>query len=377
VADSKRRLISPVLWLFIGTMILANIAGQMDVPLRPLYVQQLGASVSQVGLFFTLGAIAPLILQIYGGWLSDSIGRLQAIAIGSLGGVLGYVVYIVAPSWQWLLLASVFSAAAFAFVGPSFQAFIAEQSTEENRGRVYGLMQTMFMVVGVIGPPVGGFIAQDLSFKTMFMVAGALYAIAALIRILMARSAGEAQKEKGETKERPTFANLKSSLTAMAGLLVSGGIITWIFISDGIRDITGSYISQLTPLYLENLMDLTLTQIGFLNSIFSIAVMALSGFGGWLSDKTGERVGIVGGFIVMIIGNLIFFVSHFQGGAQRTAWNGFWVVCHLHRHHLAAVAVDWCPVVGSVHPADSFLRQHGGAAAAAAHHVDQIQITAV
>ena len=79
------RLLTPILWLFMGTMILANVAAQMDGPLRPLYIQELGASVKQIGIFFTLGAIAPLLFQIFGGWLSDSIGRLQAIAIGSLG----------------------------------------------------------------------------------------------------------------------------------------------------------------------------------------------------------------------------------------------------------------------------------------------------
>ena len=89
MSEDKQRLLSPILLLFIFTMILANVAGQMDLPLRPLYVQQLGATVNQIGLFFTLGAIAPLLFQILGGWLSDSIGRLPAIAVGSLGGVLG------------------------------------------------------------------------------------------------------------------------------------------------------------------------------------------------------------------------------------------------------------------------------------------------
>ena len=92
--------------LFMATMILANVAGNMWRPLLPLYLQELGAGVGQVGLFFTLGAIAPLLFQVFGGWLSDAIGRLQAVAIGSVAGVAGYVVYILAPSWHWLLIAT-------------------------------------------------------------------------------------------------------------------------------------------------------------------------------------------------------------------------------------------------------------------------------
>lgn len=48
----------PILY-FLATMILADIAGNMGRPLLPLYLQSLGANVTQVGLFFTLSAIAP------------------------------------------------------------------------------------------------------------------------------------------------------------------------------------------------------------------------------------------------------------------------------------------------------------------------------
>jgi len=40
---------------------------------------------------------------------------------------------------------------ATSFVGPSFQALVAEESPEEARGRVFGLVQGVFLVVGVIG----------------------------------------------------------------------------------------------------------------------------------------------------------------------------------------------------------------------------------
>ena len=40
--------------------------------------------------------------------------------------------------------------------------------------------------------------------------------------------------------------------------------------------------------------------------------MALSSFGGWLSDKKGERASIVGGFIIISLGWLVFiFGRHF------------------------------------------------------------------
>jgi MFS family permease len=77
MTEGKRApLLSPTLLLFMGTMIPANIAAQMVFPLESLYVQELGANVQQVGLFFTMAASAPLFFQVFGGWLSDTNGRL-------------------------------------------------------------------------------------------------------------------------------------------------------------------------------------------------------------------------------------------------------------------------------------------------------------
>ena len=305
----RQRLLSPLLLWFMGTMILANIAGQMVFPLESLYVQELGASVEQVGLFFTIAAIAPLLFQVFGGWLSDSIGRLQAIAIGSVGGALSYLFYIFASSWVWLLPASVLTAMAVAFVAPSFQAFIAEESTTETRGRVYGITSTMFMVVNIIGPILGGLIAQGLDFKVMYMVAGGLYSAAAAIRVLMARYASRKSAEKGKSGGRPTFGGFKKSLLAVLGLVTAGGLVTWIFISDGVRDVAFNLTGRLMPLYLENEMGLSLIQISALQSITAIVAMALMSPAGWLSDKKGERVSIVGGFGLISVGWAVFLAG--------------------------------------------------------------------
>jgi MFS family permease len=297
--------------LFMATMVLANIAGYMYKPLLPLYLQELGADVGQVGLFFTLGAVAPLLFQIFGGWLSDSIGRLQAIAIGSLAGVAGYGVYILAPSWGWLLIATATGAMASSFVAPSYMAFIAEESSEETRGRVYGLSSSLFQIVGIVGPPIGGYLSQYLSFRTMFLVAGALYTAATAIRLLMAR---DAQRGESGSREKPSLQHLKTSLAAMGGLVLAGGVVTWIFLSDGVRDVTFSLAFQLLPLYMQNLMGLSNVEISWLSSLSSLVTMLFLTPAGWLADKKGERVGIVGGFALIAVALALFLNSRVFAG---------------------------------------------------------------
>lgn len=305
---SKRKVVlltTPIL-IFIGTMILANIASRMQGPFLPLYLQSLGADIGQVGLFFTLSSIAPLAFQILGGWISDSIGRLRAIAIGSIGGVFSYIVFLLAPSWEWLILAIAGTAMASAFVAPSFQAFIAEQSAPEDRGKFYGMTEGIFTVVGIIGPTLGGLISDNFSFKRMFLVAGVMYTLAAVIRIWMAK---HYRSSDGQKHTPISFKNFRMSMGSMIALILAGGLITWIMITDGVRDIAWSLSGQLFPIYLEDLKGLTVTQIGVLSSIGSIFTMALMIAGGWLSDKKGERIGIILGWIILISGMCVFLTA--------------------------------------------------------------------
>ena len=160
-------------------MVLANIAGQMSPLLMPIYLTQLGANIGQVGLVFTLTSVVILVLQILGGWISDFIGRLRAIAIGSVGGIIGFVALLLAPTWQWMLVALAIHQIPYALVGPSFSPFIAENSTEENRGRVYGITSTIYQVTGVVGPGLGGLLVGAWGFKPMLLIAAAFYTAAA------------------------------------------------------------------------------------------------------------------------------------------------------------------------------------------------------
>src|SRR5512136_1659009 len=100
--EKKKPLLTGLILVFLLAMILANVGGQMYGPLMSLYVRDLGASVPQIGLFFFLASIVPLVLQILGGWVSDTLGRLRAIAIGSVVGIFTYVALVLAPTWEWL-----------------------------------------------------------------------------------------------------------------------------------------------------------------------------------------------------------------------------------------------------------------------------------
>jgi MFS family permease len=311
--ERKEPLLTPLMRWFMFAMVLANTASAMYPMLMPIYLTELGASVIQVGLIFTLTSVVILVLQIFGGWVSDSIGRLRSIAIGSVGGILGFVAVLLAPTWQWMLAALCVLQFPYALVGPSFGAFIAENSTTENRGKVYGLTDTIFQITGVVGPPLGGFLVGRYGFKLMLLVSAILYGLAAILRIWMAttvRTTSEANPRKLST------ASLKTSMKALVTMVAGGGVLTWIFLTDGVRDIAFRLSGELQPLYLEQVAGITVEQIGLLGSVFSIAMMFTPILSGKMVDKYGERVPISLGFLLVFGAFMIFLqVSTFFGFA--------------------------------------------------------------
>lgn len=303
--EQKKRepLLTPVVRWFMVAMVLANISGDMSMMLIPLYLNEMGAAITEIGLVFTIISVISLALQVFGGWISDSIGRLKAIAIGSVGGVLGVFMIVWAPTWQWLILALAVNQIPRAMVGPSFGAFIAENSKKENRGRVYGMTEMIYQICGIVGPPLGGFLAGQYDYRLMFLVAAILYTVAAGLRVWMATTMTHTQSTERQDLSWNAF---RLSARTLVSMIAAGGLITWIFVTDGIRDSAYSLSSQIEPLYLKEIGGLSTQEIGVVWSIFSIAMLFTPMISGRLSDKYGERVPISAGFFLIFVAFTIF-----------------------------------------------------------------------
>jgi MFS family permease len=129
----------------------------------------------------------------------------------------------------------------------------------------------------------------------------------------MSRTAARGQEAH---PQKLSLLSLRANLGAMIGLLISGGVITWILITDGVRDIAWSLSYNLLPIYLEQIGGMTFQQIGWLGSVFGVCMMLVTMPAGWLADKKGERVGIVIGFLIEFASMLTFMqVKGFWGYA--------------------------------------------------------------
>jgi MFS family permease len=313
----KQRILSNTLIVFMVAMVFANIAAEMYMTMLPLYMRYLGADVMQIGVFFTVSQIVPLVLQVLGGWISDTIGRLKSVALGSLIGLGAFISPIFVPTWQWLYLTEGLNAVTRSLIGPSFGAFIAEETSEEHRGKVYGITDTIYTVVTVIGPPLAGWLADTYGFRIMLSVAAGIYICATIIRLVLAKVAGK--KRFAGTSEKLSLKALKLNFKTIFGLAIAGGVLTWLLLTDGVRDIAFSLSFRLMPVYLEDIAGLNLQQIGWLTSFFGMAMMLTTIPAGWFADKFGERIAIALGFFLEFIALLMLInVDVFTGFAA--AW---------------------------------------------------------
>jgi len=303
---SLQPLLSRKMILLLIGLTFAEATRAMTAVQIPVFLREIGASVSQVGLFFTLTMIVPLVFGIFGGWISDSIGRLKAILFGSLAGILGYIPFAYAHRWEVTLIGPFILAVATALIQPSFRAYIADTCRAETRGRIFGLSKSFITAAWILTPPLGGFLAMTFGSRTMFLTAVFLYGIAAVIFMFLLRS------EKIKTKvpsERPDLKSLRESFTQIFPIVFVGGLITWIMISEGIR-IFASYLSfNLLPVYLSDIGLISKQGIGVIDGLHGIAWVIAAPIGGWISDKSSERNGFMLGTAIFLSSFLVFILA--------------------------------------------------------------------
>ncbi|HEX7843870.1 MAG TPA: MFS transporter, partial [Kofleriaceae bacterium] len=124
------------------------------VPFLPLYAKAFGASGLEVGLLLATYSAMQMLVSTWWGRLSDRIGRRPVIVAAAAVTCAGFVILGLAPS-----LPVVFAGRALlGSVGVGFataQAWVADTTPPEDRGRALGQLSAIGASGFVLGPAIG------------------------------------------------------------------------------------------------------------------------------------------------------------------------------------------------------------------------------
>jgi len=159
------------------TVLLDILALGIIIPVLPHLIQDFVAgdaanAAEYIGLFGTSWAVMQFFASPIIGALSDRFGRRPVILLSNLGLGLDYIVMALAPTLWWLFVGRLISGVTSASIASSY-AYVADVSAPEKRAGAFGMLGAAFGLGFVLGPALGGALA-DISPRLPFWVAAGL-----------------------------------------------------------------------------------------------------------------------------------------------------------------------------------------------------------
>ena len=285
----------PVLFLIV---VIDLIGFGIVLPLLPRYGQQYHVSPILLGFLMASFSAMQFLFAPFWGRLSDRVGRRPVLMVGLFGSILSYTLFGFADSFA-VLLASRIAAGFFGATIGAAQAYIADVTTQEQRGRGMALVGAAFGLGFTIGPAIGGFAHSGLGHRAPGFIAAGLSAAA----LLLAFGALPEPPQRQDRAHRGLF-----DLTAVRHALATPTIPTILALQFGATFAFASFETTLSVLtkarwgYDERRNGYVFTFVGLVLVIAQGAIVRR------LMPKVGERNFVALGTLLMAmgLGGLVF-----------------------------------------------------------------------
>jgi MFS transporter, DHA1 family, tetracycline resistance protein len=169
---SRPRKRSPLFIIF-TTVFIDLIGFGMVIPLISIYGRHFGATGLELPILGGIYSLMQFIFAPIWGSVSDRIGRRPVLLISLAGCSVSYVIFGLAPSYSWLLIARAFGGIFAANISTA-QAYIADITKPEDRAKGMGLIGAAFGIGFTLGPPLGGIASHKLGLAAPGLIAAAI-----------------------------------------------------------------------------------------------------------------------------------------------------------------------------------------------------------
>ncbi len=254
------------------------------LPFLPLYVAQLGVTSHEAlsmwsGLTFSITFLISAIVSPMWGSLADRKGRKLMLLRASLGMAIAILLQAFATNvWQLLLLRGVMGLTS-GYI-PNAMALVASQVPRERSGWALSTLSTA-QISGVIGGPLmGGFLADHLGLRTVFIITAMLLMVSFLVTLFLIKEGGRPKVKKGE----------RLSGKAVFSTLPYPALVISLFVTTMVIQLCNGSIGPILALFVQSLSPDT-SNIAFLSGL----IAAVPGVSALLSaprlGKLGDRIG--------------------------------------------------------------------------------------
>ncbi|HEM3616882.1 TPA: multidrug efflux MFS transporter [Streptococcus suis] len=283
------------------------------MPFISVFVEELGVGPGLVeyyaGLAVSTNALAAALMAPIWGSLADRYGRKPMmvraafVMIFTMGGM-AFV-----PNVFWLLVLRVLNGVFTGYI-PNATALIASQVPKDKTGYALGTLSTGAVAGNLIGPTLGGVLAEMFGVHTVFLLVGLLYAIVVILTVFYIREDFVPIKKSDALPVKEVFAQVKDR-KILAGLFVTSMVI--IAAAQAVVPILTLYVRHLGQ------TDNLLFVAGFIISLPGMASLATSGYLGKLGDRIGNHRLLLMALTYSLLINVfcVFAENPFQLGLLR------------------------------------------------------------
>lgn len=275
------------------------------LPFLPLYIAQLGVASHAAlslwaGLTFSVTFLVSAVVSPMWGSLADRKGSKMMLLRASLGMAVAIALQAYATSvWHLFFLRAIMGLTS-GYI-PNAMALVASQVPRDRSGWAISTLSTAQISGVIVGPVMGGFLADHLGLRTVFIVTAALLLVSFTITLFFIKEgARPAVTQATRLSGREVFASL-----SQPGLVISLFVTTLVIqLANGsIGPILALFIQSLAP-HSNNIAFLS----GFIAAVPGVsALLAAPGLG-----KLGDRIDTSRVLVVMLaLAVVLFFAMSF------------------------------------------------------------------
>ncbi|MGH7588161.1 MAG: MFS transporter [Gemmatimonadota bacterium] len=170
-----------------GAFLILGLGEELWKKFLPKYLEALGAGPVAIGIFGSAEDLGDALYQYPGGALADRLGPRRAFILFIALAALGYLAYLLSPSWPWVFLGLALATAWHSMGSPATFAVIAEALPPGRRAMGFTVQSILKRIPMLVSPLIGGTLIAALGVMAGIRVGLAVtlaFAIATLPLIL-------------------------------------------------------------------------------------------------------------------------------------------------------------------------------------------------